>query len=182
MLWVVTRRVSTEEEGPSFARTKQKTAAAPPRTYRGVTRLTLEAFLPYRLSFTSNLVSEAIARAYEALFGLKIPEWRLVAVIAEHDGITQQAIGLRTRMDKVTVSRAAVALTGRGLVGRRPNPEDRRSHLLVLSPAGRRLYAEVVPKALELEARVFGHFTPAELEAFVTMLRRIEAIASTAAP
>ncbi len=141
-----------------------------------MTRLRLEAFLPYRLSVASNLVSEAIARAYEALFGLKIPEWRLVAVIAEHDGITQQAIGLRTRMDKVTVSRAAVALTSRGLVERRPNPEDRRSHLLVLSPAGTRLYAEVVPKALELEAKIFGHFSREERENLTQMLRKIEAI------
>ena len=137
-------------------------------------RLRLDEFLPYRLSFTSNLVSETIARAYQALFGLTIPEWRLVAVIAEHDGITQQAIGLRTRMDKVTVSRAAVSLTGRGLIERRPNQEDRRSHLLVLSAAGRRLYAEVVPKALELEARVFGAFTGAELDSFKAMLRRID--------
>ncbi len=142
-----------------------------------MTQLTLDAFLPYRLSFTSNLVSEAIARAYEALFGLKIPEWRLVAVIAEHDGITQQAIGLRTRMDKVTVSRAAVTLAERGLVARRPNPDDRRSHLLVLSAAGRRLYAEVVPKALELEARVFGKFSSAELDTFKAMLQRIDTIA-----
>ena len=140
-------------------------------------RLRLDAFLPYRLSFTSNLVSEAIARAYESLFGLKIPEWRLVAVIAEHAGITQQAIGLRTRMDKVTVSRAAIALTDRGLISRRPNPEDRRSHGLVLTAAGRRLYADVVPKALELEARVFGGFTAAELEVFTAMLRRIDAAA-----
>ncbi len=136
-------------------------------------RLRLDEFLPYRLSFTSNLVSETIARAYQALFGLTIPEWRLVAVIAEHEGITQQAIGLRTRMDKVTVSRAAVSLTGRGLIERRPN-QDRRSHLLVLSADGRRLYAEVVPKALELEARVFGTFTRAELDSFVAMLRRID--------
>ena len=142
-----------------------------------MTRLKLDEFLPYRLFFTSILVSEAIAHAYEALFGLKIPEWRLVAVIAEHQGITQQAIGLRTRMDKVTVSRAAMALTERGLIERRPNHEDRRSHLLVLSVAGRLLYAEVVPKALELEARVFGTFTKAELDNFAAMLRRIDAVA-----
>ena len=143
---------------------------AVPRT----ARLRLDEFLPYRLSITSNLGSETIARAYQALFGLTIPEWRLVAVIAEHDGISQQAIGLRTRMDKVTVSRAALSLTGRGLIERRPNRDDRRSHLLVLSEAGGLLYAEVVPKALELEARVFGTLTQAELEGFVAMLRRID--------
>jgi DNA-binding MarR family transcriptional regulator len=139
--------------------------------------LVLDEFLPYRLSFTSNAVSDAIARAYEALFGLKIPEWRLIAVIAEHKGISQQAIGARTRMDKVTVSRAAIALAERGLILRMPNPDDRRSHLLVLSASGGKLYAQVVPKALELEARIFGGFAPAELEKFTALLRRIDAIA-----
>lgn len=142
--------------------------------------LSLDDFIPYRLSFTSNLVSDAIARAYEALFGLTIPEWRLIAVIAEHDGITQQTIGARTRMDKVTVSRAAIALATRGLIVRAPNVADRRSHLLVLSASGRELYAQVAPKALELEERIFGSFATAEKEQFVAMLRRIDAIASEA--
>ena len=95
--------------------------------------LILDEFIPYRLSVTSNLVSDAIARSYEALFGLTIPEWRLVAVVAERDGITQQAIGATTRMDKVTVSRAAIALVDRGLLARAANPDDRRSHLLRLT-------------------------------------------------
>ena len=48
--------------------------------------LVLDDFIPYRLSVTSNLVSDGIARTYEALFGLTIAEWRLVAVIAEGQG------------------------------------------------------------------------------------------------
>jgi DNA-binding MarR family transcriptional regulator len=140
-------------------------------------KLLLDEFLPFRLSFTSNAVSEAIARTYESLFGLKIPEWRLVAVIAEHKGITQQAIGLHTRMDKVTVSRAAIELANRGFIDRRPSPDDRRSHLLVLSPSGRELYAQVAPKALELERQIFGGFAAADITRFVTMLRQIDAIA-----
>ena len=76
-------------------------------------KLVLDRFLPYRLSVTSNLVSDRIARAYAALFGLTIPEWRLVAVIAEVEAITQAEIGERTRMDKVTVSRAAASLIAR---------------------------------------------------------------------
>lgn len=139
--------------------------------------LQLERFLPYRLSITSNLVSERIARAYESLFGLSIPEWRLVAVVAEAGAITQAQIGERTLMDKVTVSRAAIALVGRGLLVRSPNASDRRSHLLSLSDAGRALYEAVAPKALELEAAIFARFTPAEIEAFGAMLRRIDAAA-----
>ena len=139
-------------------------------------RLVLDDFIPYRLSVTSNLVSDSIARAYESLFGLTIPEWRLIAVIAETGGITQQAIGARTLMDKVTVSRAAIALVGRGLLARRDNPDDRRSHLLELTDAGRDLYAAVAPKALDLESRIFAAFAPDEVARFIDMLRRIESV------
>ena len=143
--------------------------------------LKLDDFTPYRLSFTSNLVSDAVAGVYRTLFGLSIPEWRLIAVIAEDGGITQQAIGLRTRMDKVSVSRAAIALAARGLVARRSNPDDRRSHRLVLTAAGTTLYQQIAPKALELEARIFGGFEPAALAGFVAMLRQIDAVALRAA-
>lgn len=139
-------------------------------------RLSLDDFIPYRLSIASNLVSDSIARAYESLFGLTIPEWRLVAVIAETGGVTQQAIGAKTLMDKVTVSRAAIALVDRGLLARQANPEDRRSHLLELTDAGRDLYAAVAPKALDLESRIFAAFDPAEVAQFMDMLRRIEAV------
>lgn len=137
--------------------------------------LILDDFIPYRLSVTSNVVSDVIARAYEALFGLSIPEWRVIAVVAENDGVTQQAICAVTRMDKVTISRAAIALVDRGLIARAPNRADRRSRRLALTKAGQRLYADVAPKALEFESRIFDHFPPDELDRFMTMLRAIEA-------
>ncbi len=139
--------------------------------------LVLDRFLPYRLSVTSNLVSDRIARTYVSLFGLTIPEWRLIAVIAEVEAITQAEIGERTRMDKVTVSRAAIALVERGLLARAPNPGDKRSHHLSLTAAGRDLYSSVSPKALELERTIFSRFSEEELENFVAMLRRIDAAA-----
>jgi DNA-binding MarR family transcriptional regulator len=144
--------------------------------------LKLDQFLPYRLSIASNRVSSAIATAYQALFGLRIPEWRLIAVIAESDGLTQQALGAATRMDKVTVSRAAIALVDRGLVERRPNPDDQRSHLLSLTAAGQTLYESVAPKALELEAKIFAGFSAGEIATFRAMLERLEASAAPLDP
>ena len=138
--------------------------------------LILDNFLPYRLSFTTNLVSERIATAYQTLFGVSIPEWRVIAHTAEHDGITQLEIGQRSRMDKVTVSRAAIALTKRGVLERKPNPSDKRSHRLVLTAAGRELYSKIVPKALELERDIFATFPEDELEAFQATLRKIDSL------
>lgn len=141
--------------------------------------LKLDEFLPYRLSIASNTVSDAVATAYRTLFGLRIPEWRLVAVLAEGGAMSQQALCGRTRMDKVTVSRAAIALAERGLIQRGANPEDQRSHLLTLSPQGWSLYEQVAPKALELERRIFATLSDEEREQLRAMLERIEAAAIT---
>ena len=140
--------------------------------------LKLDEFLPYRLSIASNTVSDAVASAYRTLFGLRIPEWRLVAVLAEGGAMSQQALCGRTRMDKVTVSRAAIALAERGLIQRGANPDDQRSHLLTLSQEGWALYEQVAPKALEFERRIFETLSDAEREQLRAMLERIEAAAA----
>ncbi|MBO9712059.1 MarR family transcriptional regulator [Sphingomonas sp.] len=139
-----------------------------------MTTLKLDQFLPYRLSIASNAVSDAIATAYRTLFGLRIPEWRLIAVLAEDGAMSQQALCGRTRMDKVTVSRAAIALVERGLIARGANPGDQRSHLLELSKAGWALYEQVAPKAIELEQRIFAGMDAEEVARFRAMLERLE--------
>jgi DNA-binding MarR family transcriptional regulator len=140
--------------------------------------LKLDEFLPYRLSIVSNAASDAVATAYRTLFGLRIPEWRLIAVLAEGGAISQQALCGRTRMDKVTVSRAAIALSERGLIQRAANPQDQRSRLLTLSPQGWALYEQVAPKALELERRIFETLSREERAQLRAMLERIEAAAA----
>jgi DNA-binding MarR family transcriptional regulator len=143
-----------------------------------MTALKLNDFLPYRMSIASNAVSDAVATAYRNLFGLRIPEWRLVAVLAEGGAMSQQALCGRTRMDKVTVSRAAIGLVERGLIGRAANPIDQRSHLVALTPEGWQLYEQVAPKALELERRLFASFSEDEKTQLAAMLARIEAAAT----
>jgi DNA-binding MarR family transcriptional regulator len=139
--------------------------------------LKLDGYLPYRLSVASNAVSRLIARAYEDRFGLTIPQWRLIAVLAEDGPLTQQAIGARTVMDKVTVSRATQGLVKRRLVQRAPHDIDGRSHRLALSKAGSRLYAEVAPVALEYEAKLLEQFDPAAVEGLKQLLVHLEQVA-----
>lgn len=145
-------------------------------------RLLLDAFLPYRLAVTSGLVGETIADAYRTQFDIGMLEWRVLAHVAERAGTTQQEIGARSRMDKVAVSRATIALAARGLVARRANPLDRRSQLLELTPAGAALHAAIAPRALAIERAIFGGFTEAELIRFYAMLRRIDEATLAAAP
>ena len=140
--------------------------------------LTLDRFLPYRLSVASNAVSKRISQSYRKRFGLKVPEWRLIAILAEHDSMTPQDIGQAGELDKITVSRAAAALIERGLVAQRRNPVDGRSHFLSLTPDRRALYTEIAPAALALEAELLEDFSTEERTALEALLRRIETAAT----
>lgn len=145
-------------------------------------RLKLETFLPYRLSITSNRVSEVIAKAYQSLFGLAIPEWRVVAVLAERGQVSQSTLGIATRMDKVSVSRAAIALSARGLIDRQKDPVDRRAQLLSLTNEGRELYKRVTPEALRLEQRLLSDFLSTETDELMNLLLRLEDACDRVAP
>jgi DNA-binding MarR family transcriptional regulator len=140
-----------------------------------MSRLRLDDFLPYQLSVASNAVSGAVAKAYVAHFGLRIPEWRLIAVLAEEEGLTQQALVARTEMDKMTVSRAAAGLSERGLVSRVRHGSDGRSHALALSEAGRALYAQIAPKALAMEQELLKGLTAREIDALKATLQKLKA-------
>lgn len=137
--------------------------------------LRLDAYLPYRLATASAVVSQLIARAYETRFGLTIWQWRVLAVLGEGDECTQRALMDRTGMDKVTVSRAVQALTGRALVTRRPSTADGRASLVGLSQAGAEIYAEIAPLARAYEDVLLQALTPQEAVLLDDLLRRVEA-------
>lgn len=143
--------------------------------------LKLDAYLPYRLSVASNAVSSLIARAYQDRFGLTVPQWRLICVLAEDGGLTQGQIVTRTVMDKVTVSRAAQGLLARRLVARSEHQADARSHVLSLSEEGRALHAEIAPLALAYEAALIAGLAPDEVVLMRRLLARLQAAANALA-
>lgn len=144
-----------------------------------MSKLKLEKFLPYRLSVATNAVSARISQSYRKRFGLKVPEWRLIAILAEHDEMTPQDIGKAGELDKIMVSRAAAALIDRGLVTQRRNPQDGRSHFLRLTEDGRSLYNEVVPAALKLERELLADFSADDRDLLDRLLRQIERAANS---
>ena len=136
-------------------------------------KLILSEFLPYQLSVASNAVSDLIAESYRGRFALKIPEWRVMALLGERASATQRELVSATAMDKVTVSRATKALEDRALVRRAPNVADGRSHHLALSDTGRELYDQIVPLAQAMEKRLENVLDPGDAERLEEILRRL---------
>lgn len=135
--------------------------------------LDLEHFLPYRLSVLANTVSTALAGAYARRFGLSIPQWRVIAVLARAPGLSAAAVAERTAMDKVAVSRAVAGLQRSGRVRRATARHDRRRSVLTLTTRGRDVYARIVPLALRYERRLLAELPGPERLRLDHLLNRL---------
>ena len=133
----------------------------------------LDEFLPYQLSIASNAASNRIAGIYRDQFDLRIPEWRIMAVLGDAGAATQRELAARTVMDKVAVNRACRALEERGLLERAPNATDGRSHHLALTAEGMAIYARIMPLTREMEQWLFAAFSDEERATFSRMLARV---------
>lgn len=142
----------------------------------------LADFLPYLLSVTSNAVSSRVAEVYRARFGLRIAEWRVMAVLGDAGALTQRDLTAATLMDKVAVNRACKELEDRGLAARTANERDGRSHHLELTGDGRAMYGRIMPLAVEMERQLFDAFSPEERQTFRRLLERLRAAAGDLDP
>lgn len=136
-------------------------------------QLTLEDFLPYRLSITSHTVSTNIARVYEKRFGVSIPEWRVIAILGRFPGLSAVEVADRTLMDKVAVSRAVTKLIKNGRIDREFADADRRRSILNLSEQGRQVHNEIAPLALQFEQELLQEISDEDFQVFNKVLEQL---------
>jgi len=135
--------------------------------------LTLEKYLPYRLSILSNLVSGMIARAYEDKFALSISEWRIIAVLGEYPRSSADDISKTTRTEKSIISRALQRLLKRRLIRREVSVTDRRRQHLTLTKNGMDIYQQVVPLSYEYEQKLLECFSEREQASFDKLVEKL---------
>jgi DNA-binding MarR family transcriptional regulator len=136
--------------------------------------LHLPSFVPFRLNRLAVAVSNYLSVIYRERFGLDVPEWRVLVTVGPERGCTAQYIAGSTRMHKTRVSRAIAHLEELGLMERTSSTHDRRAMELRMSKAGRRMYQELVPLALERERALLSCLDKDELRGFMVALENLE--------
>lgn len=132
----------------------------------------LSAFLPYQLAVASSRVSKAFADRYRVEFGLTIPEWRVLAHLAQAGSVSVREIQARVDMDKSKVSRAAARLESAGLIEKRENPSDRRLLDMRLTPKGQAMMARIMPIAEAFQQEIIAKLAQ-DAPAFRAGLRKL---------
>jgi DNA-binding MarR family transcriptional regulator len=124
--------------------------------------------------FVTNQLRERLIAAALAPTELPPEDYPIYVLVGAEGPWTPTALAERTRMPLSTVLFRLKRLEERGHAERIPNPADRRSHLVRLTPAGQELLADARPRFRALAEAVeaqLGKRTIAELRGGLTELR-----------
>ncbi len=144
-------------------------------TKRPAESVSLEEYLPHRLSVVSRLVTALLQKCYADSFGLTIAEWKILTIVGHGSPISPTAVGRLADMDKVQVSRSSASLMDRGFLSQNPDPSDGRGRLLKLTRKGTTLYKNSIPVARGFEAMVAEGLSRTEWAALKKTLTKLEA-------
>ena len=98
--------------------------------------------LDQQLCFSVYATSLAMTQAYKPLLaeiGLTYPQYIVMLVLWEGDGLTVKALAERLNQDSGSVTPVIKRLEAEGLVLRKRDPRDERNLALTLTPQGRAL-------------------------------------------
>lgn len=94
--------------------------------------------------------------------------------LAREDGITQEALTARARVDKSATTRALRSLEAKGFVTRERNERDRRSNLIYLTERGRAMYGDVLAALTRFNEQFVQLLSPEEYDALFCSLLKID--------
>ena len=106
-------------------------------------------------------------------YGLTPQQFGLLRFLWEEDGLTQVELSSRSQIDRTTIGGLIDRLELSGVVTRLPHPEDRRAYRISLTPAGRKLEAELAPLADELQRAILEPLNPDEIETLTAVLGKL---------
>lgn len=109
----------------------------------------------------------------EERFGLARIEFVVIYSLSLQDGVTASEISASTAFPKNTLSRAVNRLIKIGYVMRRTAAIDRRQQFLSLTPAGRAVYDEAVPRFVALETEMLAPLSLVERETLSALMAKV---------
>lgn len=113
------------------------------------TPLALDAQLCFAL-YSAHLAMGKVYRRMLADLDLTYPQYLVMLVLWESDGLTVSALGDRLYLDSATLTPLLKRLQASGLVARERSPKDERRVLVRVTDAGRALreQAQAVPQGV----------------------------------
>ena len=132
------------------------------------------------LGFVLNDVARLMRKRFEqraraAALGLTRAQAAVLAYLARQEGINQAALAQLLELEPITLARLLDRLQAAGLIERRPDPKDRRAHLLYLSAAAYPLLDRIFALAAEVREDALAGVAEADRGRLLDLLIEMKA-------
>ena len=118
---------------------------------------------------------------FETVFGpLAIRPVTLSAlgIIYENPGITQADLGKKLKIKRANMVPVMAELQQRGLIVRRPSDNDRRAHVVALTPSGQKMTVKLLDMHRRLEDDLARELGLRERDQLLQLLKRFRKLAT----
>jgi len=133
------------------------------------------SFVTSRVLKLSNTLGLYSSRRYRDEFGLTLPEWRVLSVVAYSEPTTAREISRILATDKGWIGLSADSLRRRGYVSGTPDKRDRRRTLLTLTEEGRKKHEAVLAVSTWRQERLMACLPDGAGDLFIECLERLQA-------
>ena len=125
------------------------------------------------VSLVTQLYKAVNRRTGEDLLGMRFKPYMTLGYIRDHPGISQQELESGLFMDANTVVLILNELEAGQLSVRRRDPNDRRRHIVVITPAGRRALEKADKARESLEDEVLRGLSADDKKTLRSLLERV---------
>lgn len=139
-----------------------------------IMEIDLEQFLPYQLNQMANLISDDFARVYQQKYNLTIPQWRVLANLAQYGKSNAKDLCTQANMDKSTVSRVIKSLLQRGYVEAQLNQQDKRVTQVMLNEHGNAIYKLIARDVQNWEGQLAEKFSKQQQVQLLNLLKELK--------
>ncbi len=122
---------------------------------------------------TADMLFERIGRLLRPL-GVSAAGGLVLGILRDHGPLPPSELGERLIVTRATVTGVVDSLERRGFVRRAPNPSDRRSVLVEITPKGLDVVGQVRTLIHRHERDWMSVLTEAELDTYIELLHRIQ--------
>jgi DNA-binding MarR family transcriptional regulator len=139
---------------------------------RGLADIGLTNFAPYLMNRIMGRYNAGFREELAGL-GLTTPKARALAVLSVVEAPLIGELAVYTVTEQSTLSRALDQLQADSLIRRTTDTEDSRATRVMITDAGRAVFADLWPHMHEAEDRMFKGIPDAERQAFLTTLQKM---------
>ena len=126
------------------------------------------------LARTGTALLQELERCVQAWYDIPQPAATVLAVVEGAESpLTPTQIIERVLAPAASMTATLDLLERRGWIERRPNPQDRRSLLIAITPAGQDVADRLLPAIRELERETMATLTAKERDQLMRMLERV---------